>query len=180
MFSTIRRYRAKPKAQLVAVIPELVKLRTSLLELSAVQDPLIRLVNFFQIVSPWHDCNEIQPVIDAYAYVDDTADKSLLSDLQELQAHFNNAGRNEHGWNRTKRGENVSEGRVYLGNIYGLFTKTVSYWLTQKDEPKGGWGYPGMEKLNAYDVVCSQAEIFMQSHVGPMVKATIRLENAAK
>ncbi|TSC75211.1 MAG: hypothetical protein G01um101430_534, partial [Parcubacteria group bacterium Gr01-1014_30] len=43
------------------------------------------------------------------------------------------------------------------------------FWQQKKDEKKGGWGYSGMEHLNAYDVVSEQARKFMASHIAPMV-----------
>ncbi|TSC75385.1 MAG: hypothetical protein G01um101430_480, partial [Parcubacteria group bacterium Gr01-1014_30] len=81
----------------------------------------------------------------------------VLEKLRALQKYFENAGRDEYGWNRTKPGETVTADRVFLGNIYGLFTHPVPFWQQKKDEKKGGWGYSGMEHLNAYDVVSEQA-----------------------
>lgn len=38
-------------------------------------------------------------------------------------------GRDLFGWNRTKCGEQVTVENVYLGNVFGLNTYPVSYWL---------------------------------------------------
>mgnify|MGYP001576040143 CR=1 FL=1 len=49
----------------------------------------------------------------------------------------------------------------------------------KKDEKKGGWGFSGMEHLNAYDVVSQQARQFMTSHTGPMIAILNNLQAVA-
>lgn len=55
-----------------------------------------------------------------------------LEALINLQAHFENAGRDPNGINRTSKGEEVTADKVFLGNIFGLTTKPASYWLANK------------------------------------------------
>lgn len=159
---------AKPERKLTALNPELQQLRQALQRASESRDPLNEIVHFFDTVSKWHD-RGIGDLIAAFEEVNYGQYDVVLEKLQTLQKHFVNAGRCEYGWNRTKRGETVTADKVFLGNIYGLFTHPVSFWKQRKDEKKGGWGFSGMEYLNPYDVVSQQARQFMDSHTGPMI-----------
>lgn len=175
---------AKPERKLAAIMPELQKLKKQLSQIPpngpghALADPLDHLMYFFDIVSQWHDCG-IGDVIAAFEEVNYGQYDEVLEKLRTLQKHFANAGRCEYGWNRTKRGETVTADKVFLGNIYGLFTHPVLFWKQRKDEKKGGWGFSGMEHLNAYDVVSQQARQFMTSHTGPMIAILNNLQAVA-
>lgn len=159
---------AKPERKLTAVMPELQQLKHVLQLASESRHPLTEILRFFDTVSRWHD-RGIGDLIAAFEEVNYGQYDEVLEKLRTLQKHFENAGRCEYGWNRTKRGETVTADKVFLGNIYGLFTHPVPFWRQRKDEKKGGWGYSGMENLNAYDVVSEQAQKFMVSHAGPMI-----------
>jgi len=158
----------KPERKLVELKPEFQKLRQSLQRALGSKDPLTDIVYFFDTVSKWHDRGLVD-VITAFEKVNYGQYDELLKKLMILQMHFVNAGRDEYGWNRTKRGEMVMENKVFLGNVYGLFTHPASFWKKGKDEKKGGWGFSNMEHLSAYDVVSQQAQQFMASHAGPMI-----------
>ena len=153
---------------LAVVGPELKQLRQALQYASESRDPLTEIVHFFDTVSRWHD-RGIGDLIAAFEEVNYGPYDEVLEKLRALQKYFENAGRDEYGWNRTKCGETVTADKVFLGNIYGLFTHPVPFWKQRKDEKKGGWGFSGMEHLNAYDVVSQQARQFITSHTGPMV-----------
>jgi len=159
---------AKPERKLTVLKPELQQLHQTLQRASESRDPLTEIVHFFDTVSRWHD-RGISDLIAAFEEVNYGQYNEVLEKLRTLQMHFANAGRCEYGWNRTKRGETVAADRIFLGNIYGLFTHPVPFWKQRKDEKKGGWGFSGMEHLNAYDVVSQQARQFMTSHAGPMI-----------
>lgn len=158
----------KPERKLTAVKRELQQLRQALHRASESRDPLTEIVHFFDTVSRWHD-RGIGDLIAAFEEVNYGQYDAVLEKLRTLQKHFENAGRCEYGWNRTKRGETVVADQVFLGNIYGLFTHPVPFWQQRKDEKKGGWGFSGMDNLNAYDVVSQQARQFMTSHTSPMI-----------
>lgn len=169
---------AKPERKLTALNQEFRELRQALQRVAESRDPLTEVVHFFDIVSKWHD-RGINDIIAEFKEVNYGQYDEMLKKLRTLQEHFVNAGRCEYGWNRTKPGEPVTAEKVFLGNIFGLWTKTVAYWKNQKDEQKGGWGFPGMDDLNAYDVVSRQARQFMASHTGPMIIILNDLEAAA-
>ena len=160
----IKAFFADPVKQLAALMPDLQILRGELLSVNRWTGPLISIVHFFEIVSKWHD-RGLGDVIAAFERVNYGQYDEVLDELQALEAHFENAGRNVLGMNRTNRGETVTMNNVYLGNIYGLFTKPVSSWLGYKDRPKeivkGGW--------SIYGVISNQAGEFMDSHIDPMI-----------
>ncbi|MFH1178526.1 MAG: hypothetical protein V1711_02270 [bacterium] len=171
--------REKPEKKLSVLKPELKQLRENLQRMSRTHDPLTEIVPFFDTVSKWHD-RGIYDIILAFEEVNRRGKyDEVLKKLEILQVHFKNAGRCEFGWNRTKPGETVRADRVFLGNIYGLFTHSVSFWRRGKDEKKGGWGFSGMEHLNPYDVVSKQAKEFMDGHIGPMIAILKELEAIA-
>lgn len=170
---------SSPEDQLKKLVSELLDLRNELEQASSEStDPLSAIVPFLDKVSKWHDrVGEISDLIKAFGEVNWGQYTLLIEALEELQQHFINAGRDRYGWNRTNPGEKVTEDRVFLGNICGLFTHSVSYWKEKKDEKKGGWGFSGMDTLNSYDVVCKQAHQFMLSHTGPMLSSIQTLTN---
>lgn len=164
--------KGKAKKAMLGLIAQLEQLETDLKQLKNNQqdDPLRKLTTLFNLVSPWQD-RGIKEEYDTVVAANRHGRYALLLDqLGILSGHFHNAGRDECGINRTKQGEYVTEGNVFLGNIYGLFTLSIPKWRSGKDEPKGNWGFPGMEKLNAYDVVCRQATNFASGHIGPMIE----------
>jgi hypothetical protein len=175
--------------RLQALVPELQQLRSQLLsaEFSRKQ-ALDRIVAFFDAVSRWQDRDaELAGIIaDLTALNRKGCYDGLLHDLSILRHHFGNAGRCSCGLNRTRWGEIVTEDKVYLGDRWGLFTKTVSFWKGTADAPrdpngwKGGWhdGEPYLVGKNAFDVVSDQAEEFMVSHIGPMVGLVNNIETA--
>lgn len=165
-------------APLKAIYRDLFHLRGNLSVgvMNSYSNPLDRLVYFFDVVSKWHD-RGIGEIIQGLEQAGPRYAKFLES-VKTLQAHFDNAGRNQFGWNRTEEGEKVTADKVFLGNIWGLWTKPVSFWKDLKDEPKGGWGHSGevWKTLNAYDVVCQQAADFMNSHITGISATIAQLE----
>lgn len=173
---------AKPERRLTALNTELQQLRQALQRASESRDPLTDIVHFFDAVSKWHD-RGIGDLIAAFEEVNYGQYDEVLEKLRTLQEHFTNAGRCEYGWNRTKRGETVTADKVFLGNIYGLFTHPVPFWKQTKDEKKDQWNGTvwgdTLKGMNAYDVVSQQARKFMTSHTGPMIAILDNLQAVA-
>jgi len=158
----------KPEKKLSALKPEIKQLRSTLQEISKSQDSLTGIVRFFNTVSEWHD-RGINDLIVAFESVNYGQYDRMLNELRILQEHFESAGRSQFGWNRTKQGETVTENNVFLGNIYGLLTKPVSFWKEKREE----------EYAFGIDIVSKQAKEFMDSHTGPMIIILKNLEIAA-
>jgi len=67
------------------------------------------------------------------------ADKKSVVALDSL---IKNCGRHESGWVRSKPGEKVTEGNVFLGNVFDIPTLTIKQLkeLSKQDKtPKGNW-----------------------------------------
>ncbi len=178
-------WRHNPLQKVVALVPQLQRLRDTLVTNDA--RPLYGIVQFFNEVSAWHDrSDEIGQIIVALQEVNYGQYAELIQHLETLRKHFCNAGRDRYGWNRTEKGETVTADKVFLGNIYGLFTHPVSYWQQTKDEPKGQWnggtwaGCSAVDGKNSYDVVSEQARGFMTSHVRSMVALVNWISQNAK
>lgn len=161
---------ANPRKKLEKILPELVDLKLYLRQMD-LSNPLDEIVRFFDRVSKWHDREaEIRYIWNVLKNGDYGQNGELIVAVCDLELHFRHAGREQYGWNRTKPGETVTEDKIYLGGIYGLFTLTVAQWRPKKDEEKGGWGFLNMEDLNAYDIVSLQAGEFMEKHRGKMIE----------
>ncbi|PIP87415.1 hypothetical protein COW81_00505 [Candidatus Campbellbacteria bacterium CG22_combo_CG10-13_8_21_14_all_36_13] len=132
------------------ILPELRVLKQDIASAMSMRDPLSGLVAFFNAVSSWHDDRKL----DLANYGDESP---LAKKLSRLSSLISQSGRHEFGMNRTKPGQVVTDDDVWLGNIDGLFTKTISFWRTRKGEPKGLGIRP------AYEVVCDQARWFLQN-----------------
>lgn len=130
---------------LLNIMPDLAKLRGDLRYFDNLAHRPLALVQFFQAVSKWHD-RGMEDVISTlslfhgWRYAAGTGYEKLLPIVHLLNNHFWKAGRDLYGWNRTKPGEEVTPDNVFLGNVYGLFTKPVSFWFAAKDDPKAGAG----------------------------------------
>ncbi len=176
----IRDFLGNPNQKVAVLLPELLQFRN---ELRRIRDyspyrPMDAIVDFFNIVSQWHDRQqEIGQIILALQEVNHGQYEELINQLQLLRKHICNAGRDPYGWNRTEKSEVVTEDKVFLGNIFGLFTHPVSKWKQGQDVPKGGWGFSGMEHLNPYDVTSDQALTFLRGHIQAMCDILDWLEN---
>ncbi len=104
-------------------------------------------VKFFNIIASFQDAN----AIDVEMFKDTT------EDAEDLALHIENAGRQEYGWVRAQRGEPVTLHNLYLGNVYGLWTKTAAFW---KEQPE--------KDIQA--IIQHQLSSFIESHREPMIK----------
>ena len=92
-----------------------------------------KIVPFFNITSPVHD-SYVRPKIKT---------EKEIAFLDSFERFLKNTGRNEFGWNRTKKGELCTPENVYInptGHLDEFFyTKTVSHYLSKKNETEKVW-----------------------------------------
>lgn len=168
----------KPEKEFANLWLELMVLRDFLVEIKGSKDPLLDIVAFFNTTSQWQDNDHelLGKAIKAFDEVNYGQFNRVLNCLGGLRLHIDNSGRNKYGMNRTDPFETVTPDKVFLGNVFGLWTKTVAYWVTTKDEPKDGWkngswsGHPAVVNKNAHDVVSDKARSFMLSHCASMIE----------
>ncbi len=115
------------------------QLRAELEAVQEVNDPLERIITFFKVTTKWEDT------------------------FPELLYGY---GRDEFGMNRTPRGMGITEETIFLGDRYGLFTKTIYYWRRSQSSGRETWGFPTLygqpsEGKSPLWVVSKQASSFV-------------------
>lgn len=81
-----------------------------------------------------------------------------------------NIGPDSCGMYRCESIESMRPEEVFLGNIWGLFTKNISFWERYKDEGKSGGGYPIYEYLTVYEIVLRQYKRQLSSNIKAITK----------
>ena len=92
------------------------------------------LIKLFQIISPIYDEGGFSALIIKLDKVNYGQFTKTIELINILQKHIENAGRDPYGMNRTKKGERVTSENVYLGDVFGIWTKKASFWLEKKEE----------------------------------------------
>lgn len=125
------------------------------------------ITKFFNAIAPIYDRDPLEPFVFKFKQINNKTVQDTARIIEVIRDHYLNAGRDEYGLNRTKKGQTVYDDYIFLGDICGLSTQPVSYWKTCKDDKKGGWGFPDpeLENMNVYDVVSRQARNFINSHL---------------
>lgn len=103
-------------------------------------------VKFFNIIVKFQD---------NFALNVDMFPKTVKS-ADTLRLHITNAGRNEYGWVRAKRGEPVTLHNLYLGNVYGIWTGTAASFKESSDK-------------DTQQIIQNQIKSFINSHREPMI-----------
>lgn len=70
--------------------------------------------------------------------------------------HNNGICPDKHGYFRTDDIETMTPDEVFLGDIYGLWTKNIPFWEQYKDEGKTGGGFNIYEYLTVYQIILRQ------------------------
>ena len=115
-----------------AIFCELTTLAEQIKPLLTSDDRLRALVQFFNLTSPWQDRGGLTAITNRLQEVNwNGQHDETIAKFQELNRLFRECGRSSSGWNRTNPGDEVTEDTVFLGNVCGLFTKTISFWRAQ-------------------------------------------------
>lgn len=122
------------------------------------------IVSFLNFLAPYHEDNvfrEVQKELKKR----ERKPSALAYRLDVLDALFAETGSTKYGLNRAKPGQCVTVKDVWLGNIDGLFTKTVEFWLKTED-------------LEAQAIVHAQAERFVLRMCNDLRNALIALDKS--
>ncbi len=127
------------------------------------------IVGFFQITSNYHDeFSEIEKIIRRDDGLKDEKKDKFLSDLSRF---FDNAGRCTYGWNRTKKGEMVTEDNVYINPKIPLDeyfnTRTVRQHLERRNAPRNEVDFIIKDHLKG---TLNETEFFEREQVNPFMK----------
>lgn len=163
-------FAVNPAQELEAALGELNTLAENIRPLLRNSDRCAALVAFFNLTSPWHD-RGLHGLIAKLQQVNWRGQyDSTIEQLRQLQSLFEQSGRHEYGWNRTKPGEVVTEHNVYLGNVFGVWTFTIADFRKDTNKPKNQWKGGGfdckyLEDKNDFDMVSDyQARPFVQKN----------------
>lgn len=115
--------------------PQLQSLEAEIKKIEEMENKVEAIVKLFQVISPIHDAGGFsQEIFKLTKHNRSGKLDATIEALKILQSHFRNAGRSEYGMNRTAKGEAVTTEKVFLGNVFGLWTKTAAYWLSEKSK----------------------------------------------
>lgn len=131
LFFSLLGHKKKEMAQLKKAISSL---QAEIENLQYKPNKIEALIKLFQIISPIYDEGGFSTLIAKLDKVNYGQFAKTIELLNILQKHVENAGRNPYGINRTKKGDTVNTENVYLGNVFGIWTKPASYWLEKKEE----------------------------------------------
>lgn len=113
--------------------PRLDDLENQILSIKEGDNKIITLINFLNIISKFQDQGGFNKEIEILSNHESWKTKEHLTALKNLQSCIENAGRDPYGMNRTKKREIVSVENVFLGGIFGLWTKTAKYFLENQE-----------------------------------------------
>ncbi|MCQ2571729.1 MAG: hypothetical protein MJ165_01895 [Alphaproteobacteria bacterium] len=125
-------------------------------------------VKFFNIIASFQDAN----AVDFELFKEKTEDAKILA------THIRNAGCNEYGWVRAQRGEPVTLHNLYLGNVYGLWTKTAAFWKEMPD--KDVQSIKNASNIDVQMIIQNQLSSFIESHREPMIDLITKILNSNK
>lgn len=89
------------------------------------------------------------------------------------KGYHENLEPNKYGMFRTSTIESMTPDEVFLGGIYGLFTKNIPFWEEHGSEKLGvnGWGLN--PKRSLYDIVFNQYRLHLLNNVNWVVARVI-------
>lgn len=126
------------KSELQKIDNSLNFLQKEMVEISEMENKVEAMVRLFKVISPIEDNGGFSQTIQKLQKKDYRMSKKLdqrISALKTLNSYFINT-RNVYGFNRTKPGEEISAEKVFLGDIFGIWTLNASYWLKNQEECK--------------------------------------------
>ena len=95
---------------------------------------------------------------------------SLHKELWHAGFQNVNLGPDSCGMFRTESISTMKPEEVFLGNIWGLFTKNIPFWEQSKKEGKTGGGYTIYEYLTVYQIILGQYKRLLSSNVQGIAK----------
>lgn len=173
----LRALRTSPQKDYMAIAPQLDALKNELETIQQMPNKVEAIIKLFQVISPLHDTGgfsqtEFKLREKNYGQLD-----QAIMALEVIQKYIHNTGRCEDGWNRTKPGEEVTAAKVFLGDVFGIWTRPASYWLSKQSElektdsnvtPKPNCGYKYISVW--YCINDYQAGTFVDKHVAGLLE----------
>lgn len=129
LITRFKAYIANPKNDILSITSQLNMLKIEMERIQKMPNKVEAIIELFRVISPLQDTGGFNQTIfklqeKNYGQID-----AVIAALKSLQKHFQNAGRSEHGMNRTKKGKAITAANIWLGGIYGIWTKPAAFWL---------------------------------------------------
>ncbi len=122
---------------------------------------------FYDLIDFFNGTSEIQDNLDVIEKVIKAHGKGSWKKNEQIFKAFSEkivaAGRKTTGLNRTEKGQRVNETNVFLGNIMGLFTQSISDWNKTEYADVNHKGEYNGTKLD-YNPITQQASEFVTSY----------------
>lgn len=175
--------KAKRKVKKVKEI--IVQLEEKLQEIKSMDNYILAIVELFNLSSPLQDSNLVWETI-SFLQEKKRREKKYKKEIEILvnfYSFLHRTGRCYYGMNRTKPGEPVSPDQVWLGDIFGLFTKPASYWLSKEDSLRKNYR-PDVSKdqdspvTNWYLINNYQCETFVKTNIESALNSIKKLKAA--
>lgn len=176
---------AAPKKDYRAVIVQLETLKTDLERIQKMPNKVEAIVELFKVISPLQDAGGFSQTLSKMMEKNYGQLDQAVGALEVIQKHICNAGRNKYGFNRTEHGEEVTAAKVYLGDVFGIWSNPASYWLGKQNEfertdsnvtPKKGCGRDYISVW--YCINDYQAAPFVKNHVEGLLEKIGLLKTA--
>ena len=173
----IRAIISSPKKDLRKVEKQLLDIKEEMLGIQTMINKIQAMAELFTIISPLQDKRGFSETILKLRKKNYGQLNLVISAFENLQRHIQLAGRDSCGINRTEIGEPISLQKIFLGNVYGIWTKPASYWLQNQEKfknedsgllPKSGCG--GEFVSIWYCINDCQAGDFVKIHTSGIIK----------
>ncbi len=157
---------------------------TLFVDVASAKNHIYAIWYLFKFTSKWQDINMIPEAITYFKTKKDIKKyENILKLLNLMSNTLNNAGRCEHGYNRTKKGEEVTLDKIYLGDVFGIWTNKASFWLAREEEMKnqGSGAIPteasGLEFISVWYCINNyQCESFVKGHMDNLMIQVPKLQ----
>ncbi|MCF7794889.1 hypothetical protein K9M50_00820 [Patescibacteria group bacterium] len=115
---------------------QLVEFEAKLKEIQKEENKFVALVNLFDLMSKMEDDQNFQKELEFLKKRNNKKFESERESLNILCLHIARCGRDKYGMNRTNYGETVTGEKVFLGDVFGISTLSVSQCLKKEKELK--------------------------------------------
>lgn len=162
----------------------LLSLEEELKRINAMDNKVESIVCLFKVISPIQDADGFKQEISVLKKRNRRGKLNVkIAALETIQVHIYNAGRSEFGINRTAKGEEVTTEKVFLGNVFGIWTKPAVYWLDNKPELEKELR-PDVSRdtenpVSNWYLINSYCDNFVKSHVDGILQQIKVLKTAA-
>lgn len=109
------------------------KITTDIQEIENTPNKVKALVSYYQLLEFVENADHL-----GKAYLEKLEKSNYLGlnkkKIQIIKSFFKNDSRDMYGVNRSKSGQILTANDIYLGNILGIWTKSASFWLSNKSK----------------------------------------------